>query len=60
MTDFLMEQVALRNPGDMSLSHYYPGSVKFKTTSRGELPWWLEFLFKWVIWALDELSIRAS
>lgn len=49
MANLFIEQLALRNPGRLSLSHCYPGSVKSKAASRGALPWVAEFLINRVI-----------
>ncbi|XXH02322.1 hypothetical protein Hte_008695 [Hypoxylon texense] len=53
MTNIFMEEVAHRNPGMISLSHYYPGNVPTNAASSGNFPWWLKILLTWVITPLS-------
>ncbi|KAI2615039.1 NAD(P)-binding protein [Hypoxylon sp. NC1633] len=46
MTNIFMEEVARRNPGRISLSHYYPGFVSTNIGDRSNFPGWTKVLYR--------------
>ncbi|KAI1778921.1 NAD(P)-binding protein [Hypoxylon cercidicola] len=49
MTNIFREEVARRNPGKISLSHYHPGNVPTNAATSGNFPWWLKTILTWIV-----------
>lgn len=49
MTSFFMEELARRNPGRLSLSHYFPGLVDTDLIKNSPVPGWVSFIWLWIL-----------
>ncbi|KAK6820831.1 hypothetical protein PG987_015231 [Apiospora arundinis] len=49
MTSFFMEELARRNPGRLSLCHYFPGLVDTDLIKKSPVPGWVSFIWLWIL-----------
>lgn len=60
MTSFFMEELARRNPGRLSLSHYFPGLVDTDLIKNSPVPRWVSFIWLWILRPLSRWRFVPS